>query len=278
MKYLYLLILLFMVISAQAESANHFQADRDFILLQFDSKTDVDDLHTIAAAATLFRLPPFQAVHHHAVAGTYGEQQGLYVPSPKLFDMAFPENWSDRHNRPDQALEQVVSIVTGHLDKGANIWVVEAGQSNFTARWLKQVARLRPGVALPERIYVVQHSDWNEQQTSPADLAYVKAHANYQKIPDGNATGNGSPGFKTFKPLVPGHYSLPAEVVDIWERAIILASHYNGLEGRYNNDAVAARGLDFSDTAELCWILGLNDLADAEAFFTYVRQHSRQSP
>lgn len=278
MKYIYIFALLLVSLGAQADTKSHFQIDKDFILLQFDSKTDVDDLHTIAAAATVFSLQPFESVRYHAVAGTYGDQEGLYVPSPKLFDMAFPGKWSDNHNRPDKALADVANTVVEQLDRGANIWVVEAGQSNFTARWLKEVAGVRPDVDLRKRIHVVQHSDWNEQQTNPQDLAYVKASASYHRIPDGNATGNGSPGFKTFKPLVPGHYSLPAEVVTIWERAIILGSHYNGLDGRYENDAVAAQGLDFSDTVELCWILGLNDLSDAEDFFEYARHHSRQSP
>ncbi|WP_049721259.1 hypothetical protein [Gilvimarinus polysaccharolyticus] len=275
MKYVYAFVLLLMSCSILAAEKSDFNIEKDFVLLQFDSKTDVDDLHTIAAVATLFSLQPFESIRYRAVAGTYGDQEGLYVPSPKLFDMAFSDNWSDYHNQPDAALSDVVTAVVSHLDSGANIWVVEAGQSNFTARWVKEVANVRSDVDLAERIHVVQHSDWNEQQTNPKDLAYVKATVNYQRIPDGNATGNGSPGFKTFDILTLSRYALAPNVLKIWERAVILGDHYNGLDGRYENDAVLAQGLDFSDTVELCWILGLNDLSDAKEFFEYARKNTK---
>lgn len=275
MKYVYVFVLLLMSFSVVADSKSDFRIEKDFILFQFDSKTDVDDLHTIAAVATVLNLQPFESIQYHAVAGTYGDQEGLYIPSPKLFDMAFSENWSDRHNKPDEALSDVISSVASHLDSGANIWVVEAGQSNFTARWVKEVAKIRPDVNLSERINVVQHSDWNEQQTNPKDLAYVKATVNYQRIPDGNATGNGSPGFKSYDAVALDRYSLDPSVLKIWERAIILGDHYNGLDGRYENDAVLAQGLDFSDTVELCWILGLNHLSNAKEFFEYARQNGK---
>ncbi len=263
------LVLIFSMTSTAAASA--YKIDKDFLLLQFDSKTDVDDLHTIAAVATILNLEPFSAIHYHAVAGAYGDQDGLYVPSPKLFDAAFPGNWSDNHNHPELALTTVVNLIVAQLDLGADIWVVEAGQSNFTARWLKYVAKQRPHLNLKSRIIVVQHSDWNEEQTSPDDLDFVKNEVTYKKIPDGNAVGNGSPGFKYLEPFDIEAYLFDSNLRKLWQRAIILGDHYNGLDGRYENDAVAAGGLDFSDTVELCWILGLNDLKNVQDFFNYVR-------
>ena len=55
--------------------------------------------------------------------------------------------------------------------------------------------------------------------------------------------------------------------MDIWQLAIDISNEYNGKEGRYNNAAIAAGGLDFSDLSEVCWILGLRDIKDTEHFF-----------
>jgi hypothetical protein len=54
--------------------------------------------------------------------------------------------------------------------------------------------------------------------------------------------------------------------------AISAGNEYNGSEGRYENKAVRKGGLDFSDLSETCWIFGLEDLKDAEAFFDYCKQ------
>ena len=66
-----------------------FDVERDLFLAQFDSKTDVDDVHSVAGVATMLRSPELEGVRYHAVAGAYGIQEGLYVPSPELFDRAF---------------------------------------------------------------------------------------------------------------------------------------------------------------------------------------------
>ena len=54
---------------------------------------------------------------------------------------------------------------------------------------------------------------------------------------------------------------------EIWTLARETANSFNGREGRYHNEAIAAGGMDFSDVSETCWIMGCGDLRDAEAFF-----------
>jgi hypothetical protein len=113
----------------------------------------------------------------------------------------------------------------------------------------------------------VQHSVWNEEATSPERLEFVKQTADYYKIPDGNKVGNGTPGFRS-----PNYKQWKSKVSDpklkeIWQLAVDTANEYNGREGRYDNKAVSAGGLDFSDLAEVCWILGLQDIKDTEHFF-----------
>ena len=67
-----------------ASKAGRFNLEKDLLLAQFDCKTDVDDLHSVAALVTLLSDSQFSSIRYHAVAGTYGIQNGLYVPPNDL--------------------------------------------------------------------------------------------------------------------------------------------------------------------------------------------------
>ena len=244
-----------------------FNIEKDLLLLQFDCKTDVDDLHTVAAFATLLSDPSFLGIKYHAVAGAYGIQEGLYVPPNTLFQLAFGDHWTDAHNRIKPAVEKVMAEVKSILHSEGDIWIAEAGQSDFTAELIKAIQIDLPEINISQRIYVVQHSDWNEKSTSPENLKFVKKHTDYHKIPDGNAVGNGTPGFRD-----PDYTNWKEKIsnpklLEIWQLATDLSNKYNGKDGRYNNKAVSAGGLDFSDLAEVCWIIGLQDIKDTAHFF-----------
>jgi hypothetical protein len=241
--------------------------EKDLLLAQFDCKTDVDDLQSVAALATLLASPDFSKIRYHAVAGTYGTQEGLYVPPNALFRLAFEDNWTDAHTDFERAVDEVKGIVKKTLDNGGDIWIAEAGQSDFTAELVKAIQKDLPELNTTLRIHVIQHSDWNEKSTTPESLNFVKINTDYHKIPDGNETGNGTPGFRD-----PAYNFLKDKIIDpklteIWQLAIELSDQYNGKEGRYNNEAISAGGLDFSDLSEVCWILGVLDIRDLEQFF-----------
>ncbi len=244
-----------------------FHIERDLFLAQFDSKSDVDDIHSQAGVATLLADPRFAGVRYHAVAGAYGTQGGLYVPSNELFDACFGKNWSDAHGNYDRALGEVLRIATSCLEKGGSIWIAEAGQSDFSADLVRRIRETLPALDLKNRIHIVQHSEWNESVTTPADLAYVKETVTYHKIPDGNTVGNGTPGFWSKTPVAWKDHVKNPRLLEIWSLALSIANRYNGVDGRYDNTAIAAGGLDFSDVAETCWIFGFAHLKDAEAFF-----------
>ena len=121
-----------------------------------------------------------------------------------------------------------------------------------------------------KRIHVVQHSDWNEEVTTPEKLAFVKTVASYHKIPDGNATQNGTPGFRS-EEIVPWKNSITdPNLINVWQFALQLGNKYNGEDNRYLNRAIKKGGLDFSDFSEVCWILGLTDIEDANAYFEFI--------
>ncbi|MBC2846262.1 hypothetical protein [Winogradskyella flava] len=255
------------VLNNRNSHTKRFNIEKDLLLVQFDCKTDVDDLHSIAALATLLTDTTYSKLKYHAVAGTYGIQDGLYVPPNTLFQLVFDDNWTDAHDDVISAIEKVkVKVKSTLLGKG-DIWIAEAGQSDFTARIVKAIQLGLPKVNTLQRIHVVQHSDWNEQTTTPKSLDFVKTNSNYHKIADGNFVGNGTPGFQDAEYTDwKGKIDNP-QVIKIWQHTIDLSNTYNGKDGRYNNKAVAAGGLDFSDLSEVCWILDIQDIKDVDDFF-----------
>jgi hypothetical protein len=250
------------------KTLGNFDVKNDLYLAHFDSKTDVDDLHSVAGVATMMADPRFAKVEYHAVAGAYGIQQGRYVPANNLFEMVFGEHWSDAHTDFEKALNEVTIIAMNTLNNGGFVWIADAGQSDFSAALVRNIASEMPKIDLKNRVHIVQHSDWNESVTSPEDLAFVKEHTSYHRIPDGNSVGNGTPGFNTEQEVEWQNYFSDSELINIWQTAIEGANKYNGAEGRYNNLSIAKGGLDFSDVAETAWIFGFDGLEDVTAFFT----------
>ncbi|WP_026951737.1 hypothetical protein [Algoriphagus mannitolivorans] len=244
-----------------------FDIEKDLLLVQMDCKTDVDDIHTAAAFFTLMSHPDFSKINYYPVAGTYGIQEGLYVSPNEVLNLAFGSKWADAHEDADRALKVVLKKAMKTLKSGGDVWIAEAGQSDFTARLVRELQIARPDLNLRERIHVVQHSNWNEEVTSKSSLEFIKATIDYHKIPDGNAVGNGTPGFRT-----PGYSQWKSEISNsklrsVWDLAVEIGLKYNGVEGRYNNNAIEENGLDFSDLSEVCWILGLEEIKDTEEFF-----------
>jgi hypothetical protein len=252
---------------SEPDLLGRFDRDKDLYLAHFDVKTDVDDVHSVAGVATMLADPRFSKVRYHAVAGAYGIQEGLYVPAEEVFDLAFGEQWSNAHGAFDEALNEVCSLSIETLNDGGSIWIAEAGQSDFSAALLRNIHELIPESNVRDRVHIVQHSDWNEEVTTAEDLAFVQESASYQKIPDGNAPGNGSPGLRSKTAINWQEYVGDARLTEIWTTAVEIANTYNGADGRYLNEAIQAGGLDFSDVAETAWIFGFSDLADVNDFF-----------
>lgn len=249
-----------------------FKKEKDFLLIQFDCKTDVDDLQTVAALSTLLTDSNFTNINYHAVAGTYGIQEGLYVPPNDLFQLSFGDNWTDAHNDMKGAVEKVKSLVIKTIVQGGDLWIADAGQSDFSAELVHAIQRDLPKIETSKRIHVVQHAEWNEEVTTPEKLDFVKQNTDYIKIPDGNGVGNGTPGFRTPEFTNWDDKITNPELRKIWQLAINLSNEFNGKEGRYYNEAIAAGGLDFSDLSEVCWILGISNIKDTEHFFNLYAQ------
>ena len=256
-------------LSAQIKT---FNQATDLLLLNYDCKTDVDDIQSMAAFACLYTNSKYRSINYHAVVGAYGIQEGLYIPPYSLLPLIFDTHWTDAHNNFELAVREVFTLIEPVLRNEGSVWIAEAGQSDFTAELVKSVKNQIPTISTSTHIHVVQHSDWNESVTSTKKLDYVKKHTDYIKIADGNGLNNGTPGFKNsnFKGLQE-RLSNP-KLKRIWKETFAVSDKYNGKEGRYNNEAIANGGLDFSDFAEVCWILGIKDINDVEGFFNKLLQ------
>ena len=248
----------------------NFNLENDLLLVNYDCKTDVDDLHSIAAFASLIRQPEFSKLNFHAVAGAYGIQEGEYVPGNSLFNLAFSDRWSDAHLNHDKALNEVFVKVANVLSNDGNIWIAEAGQSDFSSKLVMKIQEKLDRISTTKRIHVVQHSDWNEEVTDPAHLANVKKQTDYHKIPDGNALNNGTPGFNSSSIVDWTNIITNQEIKSLWDLAIQLADTYNGEDGRYLNESIKAGGLDFSDFSEVHHILSLENIENCTDYFEYL--------
>ena len=167
-SFLLILLLAFAsnVLLAQQNSSVPFDIEEDILLVQLDCKTDVDDIHTAAALLTLMNHPDFRSVRYKSVAGTYGVQEGLYVPPNDLLNLAFGKKWVDAHADRETAVKKVMKQVKKTLKSGGDVWIAEAGQSDFSALLIQEIEQTLPEIVLSERVHIVQHSNWNEEVTA----------------------------------------------------------------------------------------------------------------
>jgi hypothetical protein len=185
------------------------------------------------------------AAHVVAVSGTYGENASTFDSgSDAVMDAAWNDagGWLAAHEEPEAIRRALAARWLENLRGGGDVWVKEGGQSDATADVVRTIREQAPDIATVERIHVVQHSDWNEEQTADADLAYTREHTDYIRIRDANAYLNIEGGNRAFEAAAAGD----PVYGPVWQAAF---AYYDPGER-----------LDFSDTGELMHILGLGEL------------------
>jgi hypothetical protein len=253
-----------------------FDRKNDLLLLQYDSKPDPDDIHAIAAAGSILAHPEFQNINYYAVSGAYGKQDGKFMHSPELFTLAFGEQntkWTDRHTDNKGTVTRIKNKAKDVIEAGGRVWVAEAGQSDVTADWI--AALIKDGVSvdtIKNKVMVVQHSQWNENETTADDLAYVKQHSWYVQLDDGNApygetkwgdrSDYSTPGYQNKnKTYLPAAKNSPvAKTKALWNKAdaVILRYYPGGYTEEWSS--IHHGGVDFSDTSEVWFILNMSGL------------------
>ena len=230
---------------AQPSETPLFDPEVDLISLHYDHAPDRDDGQSAAAdrmvLETLFGRA-WIAGHVVAVSGAYGLNAAHFDPaSDAVMDAAFGDlgGWLSAHEDRAEAVEELIDSWLSTLRAGGAVWVKEGGQSDLTADVVGMLRRVAADLALPDRIHVVQHSDWNERQTSPAALADAREWTDYIRIDDANAYLNREGGDAAFIAAAKAHPTFGP----IWKAAFA-----------YYDPTVR---LDFSDTGELFHLLGL---------------------
>ncbi|MBX7458557.1 hypothetical protein K3152_09895 [Qipengyuania sp. 1NDH17] len=237
-----------------------FDTSRDLLVANYDSKPDVDDLQAVAGLGSVLKHPDFACVDYVATSGAYGSQGGEYLVAPELFNLAFGDNWLDAHLQRGKTIDTLAARMQATIAEGGRVWVAEAGQSDVTAAAVEKLPK-----EMWTSVHVVQHSYWNESMSSKDAMQTVVYNTRYHRIQDGNFPDNGSPAFNTKDGSHWGALLNDPVVGPVWAEAKRLSDFHNP-KAAYVNPAVAAGGLDFSDTVEIAYIFGFDDMAGVGDF------------
>ncbi len=265
----------------------------DLLLAHYDNRPDTDDIHSQAATATMVAwLEEKEGLNvddqFHAVLGAYGINQftAPFVDSSAVMEICFgPEGdaWSMAHPRHSQPWQESVAEVSEKVhatltrSPDSKVWILEGGQSDFTH---EVYGRLTGDLDIPlsrdelrERIVVIQHNAgfYNEALASPSRLVSVRENTTYVVMPNGNFSGNGSPGLKLeagspsldrvkahASSLSGRNVSGAGGALDAcWEAAFARARAKKWMF--LINPTIHEGGLDFSDAVAGVRALGLDD-------------------
>lgn len=262
-----------------------FDRSRDLLLIQYDGRPDADDVHAQAAAGSLLNHKEFAGIKTYAVHNAWGKQKSKDVwNSVALMTLAFGsenDDWTnaytlDKEDRADtssnwyQSVQRIADRVQPILESGGKVWVAEAGQSDITKDWVLELfERGGSADAVKNGVVIVQHSKWNEDQTSSGVLHYLKTNTTYVRIDDGNEGHNGTPNYHTDKDAasIAAHSEIRKKAVSpdnpveatraMWREADAIIGDWKKGYSRIDEG-----GFDFSDTVEVWWILDLGEAVD----------------
>lgn len=234
---------------AAEEKKITFNPEKDLVSLHYDHAPDKDDGQSAAADRTI--LETFYGTywikrHVVAVSGAYGKNAGRFNPkSDAVMDAAWKEpcGWLAAHVKRKEAIAKLVQRWSNVIQNGGDVWVKEGGQSDITADVVKDLRNKFPDLNTTKHIHVIQHSQWNENQTTDTALSYTKQYTHYISIQDANRYLNRKGGDKMFENAAINHPVFGP----VWKAAF----EYYPPKQR----------LDFSDTGELMHMLGLGEMS-----------------
>jgi hypothetical protein len=253
-KIIFIIICIFLTASCsniqfpQDNGPRTFNPKKDLISLHYDHAPDKDDGHSAAADRTILQSlygKGWIKKHVIAVSGAYGKNAPNFNPnSDAVMDAVWNDcgGWIAAHKSKDDAITKMTKRWIQTLKAGGDVWIKEGGQSDLTAVVVEKIQKQMPNIDTKVRIHTVQHSDWNENQTTEAALAYTKENTHYIRISDANRYLNVRGGNDAF---VTAATENPA-FANIWKAAF---AYYNPKER-----------IDFSDTGELMNILKLGEM------------------
>jgi hypothetical protein len=238
-----------------------FDPSKDLISLHYDNAPDRDDGHSTVAAKTIVDTYDLNVV---VVSGTYGTNGSDYDPSSEaVMDATWGEDgWINAHSDTEEAVNEVGQLWLQTIENGGNVYVAEGGQSDFTFAAATYVQEHGGDTS---KIHIVQHSNWNENNTSDGVLDQLECMGvKYTKIDDGNSANSTADLNVTGSSSSADYFeeaALNSQWADAWQSAFNYLDP-NTDTGNYNTGG----RIDFSDTVELLYILGLNEIETVEDF------------
>ena len=228
----------------------------DLISMHFDSSMDPDDLQAMIANKCM--LDNVGYVNYITINGTRSWENTEIIKGSTEHCRSLFSNTLDSHANWSGTVATVSAMWNATLNNGGTVWVAEGGPSDFTADCLRKVAADKRG-----KVVVVQHSAgttaFNEMKTKPDNMAFVKANVEYTPVGNGNTGGTSwgrkSPKFKDENKGTWFANAYKTKYGDQWRWA----------ESEIYKDNL----LDFSDSVELVYILGLTGkITDYNDFYT----------
>lgn len=293
-NHLALLSLVLITTTSHADTRPIFDLHNDTLIAQFDIKGDLDDIHAIAALGSMLASEefPMLAAKTYAVQGTAERLTGKQYQVPELMTAAFGQEnsqWFDALADYNAAVIAIADQVLAGLranNNSAKVWVMEAGQSGFSHDWLNKLIEDDNGISAQdtrERVIVVQHSWYNEEQSNQQKLEYLKNHSYYVAIDDGNYIYNeeddrgpntarlqGRQSEDTFTPGDAKWLNAARSVNNqkqvarkLWIMADDFIKALPTIHGKIHQQG----GTDYSDVVEALWILQLNEQIDSNKKF-----------
>lgn len=244
----------------------NFDQAKDLLSLHYDHAPDKDDGHSAAADRTILESlygRDWIKKHVVAVSGAYGKNAKTFnTKSDAVMDAAWNDcgGWLAGHTKREKVVTDLCQQWSVIMGSGGDVWVKEGGQSDITADVVKQILLQNPDLDTTRRIHVVQHSNWNESQTTDASLAYTRKYTDYIRLRDANRFLNIKGGNKEFEEAAK-HYPLFGA---IWAAAF---TYYD-----------PGDRLDFSDTGELMHILGLGEISIDDFRKRFLAKTQRETP
>lgn len=222
--------------------------DGDLLVLAHDNGPDPDDLQALIANKAILDSHSCD-IDHIMLAGTIGHK----INSPLAGSLSHSKGVYgqgialDAYGQENVTASTTAALFGATVRNNSKVWIAEGGPSDFTAKVLRLMIDQGYSDAELKKINVVQHScgtggNWNEAQTRSDNLALMKQRTTYHCIPNGNNT-NSSPDFNS---------GISPANADFISRA--KASRY-GAEWAWAFSKINNK-VDFSDTVEVCYILG----------------------
>ncbi len=254
-------------------------SDGDLLMLNYDHAPDQDDGHATVAGRMVVEYYGLRD-STLVISGAYGfSNANTYNPDSEIVSATTwgaegtNETWWNADARRNTVVNVMASAMNSTLATGNRVWVLEGGQSDLTADAIRIVQQNAPDANL-KNIFVIQHSHcgsngcssanrggFNERNTQNANVNYIIDVANFVRIDNGNFGGNSTSDLNDQGGTAQrASDALLADPIygSAWQAAF---TYYDPVRFR----------LDFSDTVELLFVLGLDsgDIGDTEDFANF---------